>query len=124
MITVDFDQAVKIMTEIVAEFGEDHISVSRDGSCHYFNGDVPDCGVGQLFARVGVKPGMLSEFENHVAVSNLLRERKEVGTPFIAMDGRTLYFLQSFQSYQDQNGTWGEALKNAHTRDEAFYGEK
>lgn len=123
MITVDFDQAVKLMTEIVAEFGEDHIASSRDGSCHYFNGDVPDCGVGQLFARVGVTSGMLTEYENHYAVTNLVEDRKDKETPFIEMDGRTLYFLQSFQSYQDQDGPWGEALKHAHTRTEARYGK-
>jgi hypothetical protein len=123
MITMDFAQTVKLMTEIVAEFGEDHIAPSRDGSCHYFNDTVPDCGVGQLFARVGVTSDMLTGAENNTAVANLIEDRKHSKTPFIEMDGRSLYFLQSFQSFQDTNGAWGEALQVAHLRDATTYGK-
>lgn len=123
MFTLDIVEAKKIMSEIVDEFGLNHVNRAIDGSCMYFHPETgePSCGVGQLFARKGLTASDIDSFENHTAVRALLQERKDDCNAFVEMDARTLDFLQTFQYAQDASHTWGEAYTMALTADHEIY---
>ena len=115
MFTLSLDEAKSILSDVVAEFGEDHVNQSIDGACRYFHPETgePSCGVGQVFARKGLTASDIDSFENHTAVRALILDRKNEGTSFVEMDGRTVDFLQVFQYAQDESRTWGESLAHA-----------
>lgn len=124
MIEIDFDYAVKLLTELVDEFGADYIykkderEILWDGSlgstdCHYILGDEPSCGVGHALVRAGV---LLGEFEGleGMCSSIAIRELSNRGILDATQEARNVF--GRFQILQDGGTPWGEALKAAVNR--------
>ena len=110
-IELSAERALQIMREVVAEYGEDHVYTTPDGtpadgmsSCFYVHDDQPGCIAGHVFHRAGISLQTLRDAES----SGANGVAHKLGIP--AETGATLY---QAQLTQDDGGTWGEALAEA-----------
>jgi hypothetical protein len=117
--TFEIEETKALMSEIVAEMGEDHVNIPVDGTCMYFDfyTKEPSCGLGHLFARKGMTSDMLTRYENTSAIGSLCSHRDDL----MEMSESALDFLRTFQSAQDNGVPWGQALDYALQTDPMYY---
>jgi hypothetical protein len=112
-------QALKVMEEVVNEFGDDYVygdeQKNEYGDCVYANEDgTPSCLVGHVIARLDPD-----------AFDNVVYKEQELGsTPahnltnegYVQLgfwDENTAYIMMEAQGAQDTGSTWGEAYQRA-----------
>jgi len=106
----NLEEAKCLAQEVVTEAGEDFVYVRADGYCRYFAADrKPDCLIGRMLARKGLKAKDLNEKEHGWYVRSLRSEALGV----LECDDRTMDFLAFLQMYQDQGEPWGQVLRRA-----------
>jgi hypothetical protein len=114
--TLEFDEAVSILRELVAERGESFVYLfvpDEDGmnDCVYFEGITPSCGVGVVLGKKGITPLDLERGDNNRAWRMLYPMLSDRG--ILEMDQKTSTLLRIFQSEQDGQRPYGEALETA-----------
>lgn len=106
----DLEEAKCLAQEVVTEAGEDFVYARAGGYCRYFAADrTPDCLIGRMLAKKGLKAKDLNEKEHGWYVRSLRSEALGV----LECDDRTMDFLAILQMYQDQGYSWGEVLQTA-----------
>lgn len=116
---LDADQAIVLLREVVAEFGENYIYIKPAGTqvCVYVHEageeQVPGCIVAQVLHRHGVPMNVLSQYEGLGAVQlgdggSLIRRGLQ---PLLT--GAAGAVLSQAQWAQDSFRTWGVALADA-----------
>lgn len=111
-VKMDRDTALRLLTEVVAEFGSDFVYPDKwrndSGNCRYVRPDdssAPACIVGQVLHRWGVSLYMLSSVEGKSPMVGELRRVLTTDAAFV---------LNAAQSVQDEGGAWGRALTAAY----------
>lgn len=122
---LDFDRAVQLAREVIADYGEQHIYVhvadaEGDATCVYVDEGSCSCLVGHILHRAGVPLAAL-ESHNNLGVGDDLF-LTDVG---VTADDRTADFLSHLQDSQDSGKPWGSALAWAlhEAEADAFFGE-
>jgi hypothetical protein len=118
-IELDFDRAVQLAREVIAEYGERHIYVrvadaEGDATCVYVDEGSCSCLVGHILHRAGVPLASLESHNNRGVGDDLFLT--DVG---VTADDRTADFLERLQDSQDSGNAWGSALAWALHEDEA-----
>lgn len=108
---LDATTALRLLEEVVADFGEDYIDPTSDengGACSYWEGNMPGCIVGQVLHRHGYSDLDLQCFDAWGAVGI------DENWPDILLEGGAS-ILSAAQVLQDTGHSWGEALKAARS---------
>ncbi len=125
MISITTERALELLTECVAERGEEYVYTSEGDvtnrypditpACYYVHQDSdgvksPGCIAGLALHKAGVPLDVLEEHERMTA-NSLLRSLRSLG--IIDYDDDAAYALRRAQVIQDDGGTWGAALARA-----------
>lgn len=122
MFNLTFEMAKSALTDAVEKYGRKHVNTPINGSCQYFDGEIPSCGVGQVFAAHGIKSSDIDAYDNTTTLDMLLLTLKGHEQPFVTMDSRTAAYLSAFQWEQDSGAEWGWSLDVANKRDAENFG--
>ncbi len=106
----------KFPKQISSKYNETHGSISKDGTTLYFVSDRPEgLGGNDIYMCVRDRDGQWGIPQN---LGNVINTPFEEETPFLAEDGKTLYFASEahssmggfdiFKSVLNDNGTWSE----------------
>lgn len=110
-------EVLEIMTQVVAEYGEDFVYKKVDMVCLNWHDGCPSCLIGHVMHRWGMSADFLAQFR-----------ASEVGTlvgyyskahPVVVEEGVTK-LLGAAQTVQDDGGSWGYALLVAREVNEEF----
>lgn len=111
-VRIEYDAAVALLKEIVAEKGEDFVyeriyDASKDDSvCRYVEAGAPSCLVGNFLARLGVSLEEMVGLEGKAASFVMEHLTPDVGP-------KTITLLNEAQYHQDAGKPWGYALDRA-----------
>lgn len=106
MITIDVDTSLRLLREVVTEFGGRTVYVipAAYDTCVYADKGECSCLVGHVLVRAGVSVDVLDGEEG--PITGLVLEGIEV-------TDTARWVLAAAQEAQDIGETWGEALKRA-----------
>lgn len=123
MITIDRDKAIELLTDVVAQRGDNYVytvdTSSPNLDCFYTRDGGPSCGVGLALFNAGVDIHILERMDDNeqddgtgtgITESEILSILKNEGFD-ITQDG--VEVLGAFQTYQDMQAEYSEALTNA-----------
>ncbi|MFA6401659.1 MAG: OmpA family protein [Salinivirgaceae bacterium] len=123
----------KFPKQISSKYNETHGSLSKDGSTLFFVSDRPgSIGLRDIYKCTIDNEGRWGAPEN---LGSTINTEFEEETPFLAEDGKTLYFASEahssiggfdiFKSVLDDNGTWSEPQNLGYpinsSADDVFY---
>jgi outer membrane protein OmpA-like peptidoglycan-associated protein/tetratricopeptide (TPR) repeat protein len=119
--------------QISSRYNETHASISKDGNTLFFVSDRPGgYGYKDIYKIEKDSKGRWGTAEN---LGDVINTQFEEETPFLAEDGRTLYFASEahnsmggydiFKSVSDENGNWSEPQNLGYpinsAADDVFY---
>jgi hypothetical protein len=119
VIQLSLARAKELLTEAVAEKGDDYVYTTPDGKqgteeyqpvCLYVHGDRPGCIVGHALHKAGVTLAVLS-YEERNDASGVLRSLRSADV-LDCEDGVSQLF-QDVQSLQDRGVPWGQAVQQS-----------
>lgn len=116
----NLDEAIRVATEVVQEFGEDHVAPGASGkpdaisSCMYVMNGQPSCLVGQVLFRTGTSLERLMEEDR--ANTDGYGDGADHLARRLGWDDDAAAYLLALQRLQDGGATWGEALREAPAR--------
>jgi hypothetical protein len=115
MITIDlsYDTVLKTLREVVAEAGSNFVyeRPAVAGGCVYQYRGEPSCGVGRVFAKLGVPIETLKSFDHEIGGASASKALSMLRMPgYSAADLKVKRLLKTFQSYQDTGASWGASL--------------
>lgn len=116
MIELSYSTTVKILDDLVEEFGSDYVYEAGPlGACNYIRKGEPSCIVGHVLVKVGVPVKRLKvadgPFGGGMGAHVLLDGLKEEGV--IQFDGSVRSLLREAQYSQDNGNTWGRSVEVA-----------
>lgn len=106
---LDYDTALSVLTEVVAERPSFVYDPPDRGRCVYVSGGEPSCGVGHALVRLGIPVADLAQLDSRDVSAGDLDT-----TGLVAFsDEATRLLLARFQEHQDSGVPWQEALRRA-----------
>lgn len=111
-------EVLEIMTQVVAERGEDFVYEKVGGQCLNWHGRCPSCLIGHVMYRWGMSKGFLEHW-GAAGVATLVWHYVDEHPGVTIEDGVTK-LLGAAQAAQDDRRTWGYALDAAREVSAAF----
>lgn len=108
---ISFQQARRAAYQTLQEVGWGHVyePSGRSRVAGYFHKRMPDCFVGHVLVKSGVRP--FRGYRNHCSVDQLVFLSTN-----ISMDRPARYFLEQLQRRNDCADRWGDAYDKALVR--------
>ena len=111
------DEAVELLSQVVEEYGRDHVYVSPRGGpyCFYVHDGQPSCLIGHVLMRAGFALDLIAELDHSFEMPNatafsLVADLIHQRSGFEGVTEHVCGVLGQAQTLQDLGYTWGKIL--------------